>query len=115
MIRKVKKVLKIKTSYDRDLGYIKNKKCEKKIKATHKVKVLKTRMLKSNKFLPFSSEIEILKKKKNYVMFEKNKWIKTTDINPIDRKNKNILKILHSHAYFRGYSTLGSIFFLTRF
>ncbi|MFL2886426.1 MAG: NlpC/P60 family protein [Candidatus Pelagibacter sp.] len=94
VIRKVKNFLKIRTSYDRYHGYIKNKKFEKKIKATHKVKVLKTRILKSNKFLPFSSEIEILKKKKNYVMFEKNKWIKTTDINPIDRKNKNILKIL---------------------
>ena len=94
VLRKIKNYLKIRTSYDRYHGYIKKKKFKKKIKTTHKVKVLKTRILKSNKFLPFSSEIEILKKKKNYVMFEKNKWIKAKDINPINQKNKNILKIL---------------------
>ncbi len=27
-------------------------------------------------------------------MFEKNKWLKAKDINPINQKNKNILKIL---------------------
>ena len=64
VLRKVKNFLKIRTSYDKYHGFIKNKKFKKKIKATHKVKVLKTRVLKSNKFLPFSSEIEILKKKK---------------------------------------------------
>ena len=94
VLGKVKNFLKIRTSYDRYHGFIKKKKFEKKIKATHKVKVLKTKILKSNKFLPFSSEIEILKKKKNYVMFKKNKWIKAKDIDPINHKNKNILKIL---------------------
>jgi len=94
VLRKVKNFLKIRTSYDKYNGYIKNKKFEEKLKTTHKVKVLKTRILKSNKFLPFSSEIEILKKKKNYVMFEKNKWIKAKDIIPINQKNKNIHKIL---------------------
>ncbi len=94
VLRKIKNFFKIRASYDRYHGYIKIKKFKKKIKTTHKVKVLKTRILKSNKFLPFSSEIEILKKKKNYVMFEKNKWIKARDINPINQNNKNILKIL---------------------
>ena len=42
--------------------------------------MLKTKINKSNKFLPFSSEIEILKKRKSYVMFKKNKWIKLKDI-----------------------------------
>ena len=94
VLGKVKNFLKIRTSYDRYQGFIKNKKFEKKINATHKVKVLKTKIFKSNKFLPFSSEIEILKKKKNYVMFKKNKWIKAKDINPINQKDNNILKIL---------------------
>jgi len=94
VLKKVKNFLKIRTSYDRYIGYIKNKKFAKKINTTHKVKVLKTRILHSKKFLPFSSEIEILKKKKNYVMFEKNKWIKAKDINSINQKNNNILKIL---------------------
>ena len=88
VLRKVKNFLKIRTSYDKYHGYIKNKKFINEIKPTHKVKVLKTRIYKSNKFLPFSSEIEILKRKKNYIMFEKNKWIKQKDITLINKKEK---------------------------
>ena len=73
VLKKIKSFLKIKTSYDRYTGYIKNKKFIKKFKPTHKVKILKASIYKSNNFLPFSSEIEILKRKKNYVMFDKNK------------------------------------------
>jgi len=97
VLRKVKNFLKIRTSYDRYHGYIKNKKFINEIKPTHKVKVLKTRIYKSNKFLPFSSEIEILKRKKNYVMFEKNKWIKQKDITLINKKEKNFVKIFKSY------------------
>ncbi len=97
VLRKVKDFFEIRTSYDRYNGYIKNKKLINKINPTHKVKVLKTRINKSNSFLPFSSEIEIIKKKKNYVMFEKNKWIKKKDIAPINKKEKNFLKIFKSH------------------
>ncbi len=61
------------------------------------MKVLKTRINKSNNFLPFSSEIEILKRKKNYVMFEKNKWIKQKDITLINKKEKNFVKIFKSY------------------
>ncbi len=93
VLRKVKNFLKIRTSYDRYHGYIKNKKFINKIKPTHKVKVLKTRIYKSNNFLPFSSEIEILNRKKNYVMFKKNKWIKKKDITLINKKEKNFVKI----------------------
>ena len=93
VLRKVKNFLKIRTSYDRYHGYIKNKKFINKIKPTHKVKVLKTRVYKSNNFLPFSSEIEILNRKKNYVMFKKNKWIKKKDITLINKKEKNFVKI----------------------
>ena len=71
ILRKVKNFLKIRTSYDRYYGYIKNKKFANKIKPTHKVKVLKSKIYKSNNYLPFSSEIQILKRKKNYIMFEK--------------------------------------------
>ena len=97
VLKKVKNFLKIRTSYDRYRGYIKNKKFINKIKPTHKVKVLKTRIYKSNNFLPFSSEIEILKRKKNYVMFEKNKWIKQKDITHINKKEKNFVKIFKSY------------------
>ncbi len=94
VLRKLKNFLKIRTSYDRYTGYIKNKKFIKKFKPTHKVKKLKTRIYKSNSFLPFSSEIEIIKRKKNYAMFKKNKWIKQKDITLINKKEKNFAKIL---------------------
>ena len=96
VLKKVKNFLKIKTFYDKYYGYIRKKKFVKKTKPTHKVKVLKTKIYKSNNYLPFSSEIEILKKKKNYVMFKKNKWIKQKDIVLISKKEKNCIKIFKS-------------------
>ena len=97
ILKKVKNFLKIKTFYDKYYGYIKNKKFINKIKPTHKEKVLKTKIYESNNFLPFSSEIEVLKKKKNYVMFTKNKWIKQKDIALINKKEKNFIKIFKSY------------------
>ena len=97
VLRKIKSFLKIRTSYDKYIGYIKNKNFIKKFKPTHKVKALKTRVHKSKNFLPFSSEIEIINKKKNYVMFEKNKWIKQKDIILINKKEKNFSKIFKSY------------------
>ena len=93
VLRKVENFLKIRTSYDKYHGYIINKKFNYKAKPTHKVKVLKTKIYKSNNFLPFSSEIEVLKRKKNYIMFKKNKWIKQKDITVINKKEKNFVKI----------------------
>ena len=95
VLKKTKNFLKIKTFYDRYSGFIKNKKFINKFNPTHKVKVLKTRIYKSNNFLPFSSEIQILKKKKNYVMFKKNKWIKKKDIYFISKKEKNFSKVFN--------------------
>ena len=96
VLKKVKNFLKIKTYYDKYYGYIKKKKFITKTNSTHKVKVLKTKIYKSNSFLPFSSEIEILKKDKNYVMFKKNKWIKQKDIVLLNKKERNFTKILKS-------------------
>ena len=93
ILKKTKNFIKIRTFYDKYPGYIKNKNFIKKFKPTHKVKVLKTKIYKSNKFLPFSSEIEILKKRKSYVMFKKNKWIKLKDITLINKKEKNFIKV----------------------
>ena len=94
VLKKIKSFLKIKTSYDKYTGYIKNKSFIKKFKPTHKIKVLKTKIYKSNNYLTFASEIEILKRKKNYVMFEKNKWLKKKDVIQINKKEKNFIKIL---------------------
>ena len=93
ILKKTKNFIKIRTFYDKYPGYIKNKNFIKKFNPTHKVKVLKTKINKSNKFLPFSSEIEILNKRKSYVMFKKNKWIKLKDITLINKKEKNFIKI----------------------
>ena len=93
ILKKSKNFIKIRTFYDRYYGYIKNKNFIKIFKPTHKVKVLKTRIYKSNKFLPFSSKIEIIKRKKNYIMFKQNQWIKQKDITLINKKEKNFSKI----------------------
>ncbi len=97
ILKKVKNFFEIRTSYDRYRGYIKKKKFINKINPTHKVKVLKTKIYNSNNFLSFSSKIEILNKKKNYVMFKKNKWIKQKDITHINKKEKNFIKIFKSY------------------
>tara|TARA_X000000368_G_scaffold409169_1_gene390765 strand:- start:2116 stop:2868 length:753 start_codon:yes stop_codon:yes gene_type:complete len=103
ILYKKKQFIKIKTDYDNYTGYIKLSKFINKFRETHKVKVLKSRILKNpnylrksktKKFLPFSSNIEVIKKKKKFVMFEKNKWLNSKDIKPIDQKDQNILKIL---------------------
>ena len=85
--------LKIKTYYDKYCGYIKKRRFIKKANPTHKVKVLKTKIYKSKNFLPFSSKIEILKRDRNYIMFQNNKWIKKKDITPISKKERNFVKI----------------------
>ena len=103
ILGKKKKFLKIKTHYDNYIGYTKLSKFSKDFKETNKVSVLKSRIFnspnnlkksKTKKFLPFASKIQIIKKKNNFVMFEKNKWLREKDINPINQKNKNVLKIL---------------------
>ena len=82
VLGKVKNFLKIRTSYDRYIGYIKDKNFIKKFKPTHKVKVLKARVYKSKNFLPFSSEIEIIKKKKKLCYVQKKQMEKTKKYNP---------------------------------
>ena len=103
VLGKKKKFLKIKTHYDNYIGYTKLSKFTKYFKETDKVSALKSRIFnspnnlkksKTKKFLPFASKIQIIKKKNNFVMFEKNKWLIKKDINPINQKNKNVLKIL---------------------
>ena len=103
ILDKKKKFLKIKTDYDNYIGYIKLSKFTKDFKETNKVSALKSRIYtspnnlkksKTKRFLPFASKIQIIKKKNNFVMFEKNKWLREKDINPINQKNKNVLKIL---------------------
>ena len=103
ILKKKKKFFKIRTAYDNYIGYIKSKKHLTRFVGTHKVSVLKARIFKypinskkfeSNVFLSFSSKIQILKKKKKFIMFDKNKWLCTKDVKLIKQKDKNIIKIL---------------------
>ena len=98
-----KRFLKVKTFFDQYIGYIKNKNnFEKNRIFTHKVNVLKSQIFnspfnkkkyRSKKFLSFSSHIKILKKKGSFIEFEKNKWIRTSDIKIKSNKIKNYSKV----------------------
>ena len=100
VIKKNKNFLKIKTDFDNYSGFIKVRKLNKKLNKTHKVIVLKSKIyskpkikFSTKKYLPFSSEIEILEKKNNFIMFEKNKWISFQEIEAIEKENMNFTKI----------------------
>ena len=104
ILYKKKGWLKIKTAFDKYVGYTKNIKYSNKLTPTHKISVQKTNIFSfpknSNKYkqikkLPFASRIEILKKYKNFIMFEKNKWIYLKDIKKDNFKEKNFIKILN--------------------
>ena len=99
IISRKKNWLKIKTSFDDYIGYIKNENYVNNFKPTHKIFVLKASIFDKAKrrtkyFLTFASKISIIQKNKNFIEFEKNKWIKKTNIKKIDYVEKNYLKIL---------------------
>ena len=101
VIKRNKNFLKIKTDFDDYIGFIKVGKFNKRLNKTHKVSVLKSEIyLKpkikfgTKKYLPFASEIEILNKDNNFVMFEKNKWIKFNDLEIINKRDMDFTKIL---------------------
>ena len=103
ILLKKNKFTKVKTSYDNYIGYIKSSNYINKFRPTHKISVLKSRIFKypknlekyrSKKFLSFSSKIQIIKKNKNFVMFDKNKWLNIKDTKLINQKEIDFLKIL---------------------
>ena len=102
ILSKKKSWIKIKTSFDNYIGFIKKRKFNHKFKPTNKICKLKSKIFKkiNNKFLPtnnflyFSSGISIKKKNKNYIEFEKNKWIKISDTKKINHHENNFTKIL---------------------
>ena len=103
IIKKEKNFFKIRTKYDNYIGFFKPSKYLTNFAGTHKVSVLKSRIFKypknlkkfkSKNFLSFSSKIQVLKKKNNFVMFDKNKWLFTKDIKLINQKEKSIIKVL---------------------
>ena len=98
ILTKSKKWIKIKSLFDNYVGYIKNKDYVAKHNPKYKIYSLKADIFnnqnkKIKTFLPFGSKIEEINKKKNYIEFEKNKWIKKKDIKIITHKEKNFNKI----------------------
>ena len=101
ILLKRKKYLKIKTHYDNYIGYIKKDKFLENFKPSHKISKVKSRIffkkgkrfLSSNHYLYYGSGVCIRNENKKYIEFEKNKWIKKSDIKNIDHYEKNYIKV----------------------
>ena len=100
ILKKYKDWYKIKTDYDKYVGFIRKKKFEKfTYKPTHKVSSLKANVFskpyKSSKIkmkLSFASLLQIKTDKNNFLNFDKY-WIQKTDVVPINYKEKIFKKI----------------------
>ena len=78
ILSKNKNWMKIKTSFDNYIGYIKNKNFTNNHKPTHKVFILKANIFnklnnKTKFFLPFASRVSIIQENKKFIEFEINK------------------------------------------
>jgi uncharacterized protein YgiM (DUF1202 family) len=99
ILSKNKNWVKIKTSFDNYIGFIKNKNYTNDYKPTHKVFALKANIFNKQKketkyFLPFASKILIIQEDQKFVEYEKNKWIEKKYIKKIDHLEKNYLRVL---------------------
>ena len=99
IISKNKSWIKIKVLFDNYTGYIKNKDYTEDHKPTHKIFILKANIHNKQKnktkyFLPFASRISKIQEDKRFIEFEKNKWIKKSDIKKINHMEKDYLKVL---------------------
>ena len=102
ILSKKKNWIKIKTSFDNYVGFIKKNKFNHNFKPTYKIYKLKSKIFRNvnNKFLPtknflyFASGISVKRRSKNYIEFEKNKWIKMNDTKKINHQETNFIKIL---------------------
>ena len=104
IISKGKNWFKIKTSFDDYVGYIKKKRFSKKLKTNYKIFKIKSRIFKrinnrfkpTDKFLYFASKIKVLNTYKNFLEYEKNKWVKKSEVKNNKHKEKNFSKIIRS-------------------
>ena len=98
ILLKNKNWIKIKSLYDNYIGYIKNEKYVVDHNPSYKVYSLKATIfrklnIKTKNSLPFGSKVSIIKDNKNFVEFERNKWLKKSDLKKINHKEKNFIKI----------------------
>ncbi len=97
ILSKNKNWIKIKTSFDNYIGYIKNAQYVEKFKPNYKVSNLKAKIFKkpnssSKNWLTLGSKLSVIDENKNYIKIEKNKWIKKKDIKKINHKEKDFIK-----------------------
>ena len=98
VIENKKSWIKIKTINDNYYGFIKKEKLKKELKIIFKTYKLKTKIFPKsdrNTFLAFNSRLSVINKKKNFIEFEKGKWVRKIDIKPINHKEKNFVKVLN--------------------
>ena len=101
ILLKRKKYIKIKTHYDNYIGYIKKDKFLENFKPSYKISKIKSRIffkrdkrfLSSNHYLYYGSGVCKRNENKKYIEFEKNKWVKKSDIKNIDHYEKNYIKV----------------------
>ena len=94
--------IKIKTGFDKYLGFIKDGSFITSFEPCYKIsstrswvyKKVKSNFVKTKKYLYFSSIIQNLENKKDYIKFEKNKWIKKKELKKLNHYEKNYKKIL---------------------
>ena len=113
--------LKIKTNYDNYTGYIRKKKfLIKEFVPTFKVSSKKTeiftkrnkKLIKTNRFLFFASRIKKIEEYKNFIEFEKNKWIKKKHLKKIkffENNPNKIFKLFLNSKYLWGGKTSDGI------
>jgi uncharacterized protein YgiM (DUF1202 family) len=98
ILSKNKKWVKIKNVFDNYVGYVKHENFSNDHRPTHKICNLKANIFQKSKsktknFLPFGAKISIINRNKKFVEFEKNKWVKKTDIKKLHYREKNFVKI----------------------
>ena len=98
ILSKNKNWIKIKTSFDNYIGYIKNEKYTNEYTSSHKVCSLKAtifnnQIIKTKNYLPFGSRVSIIRENKEFLEFENNKWLKKNDLKKVSHTEKNLVKI----------------------
>ncbi len=101
ILSKKKDWVKIKTSFDNYIGFIKKNRFKDNFIPSKKIFKIKSRIykkkkkkfFKTNNFLYFGSGIEVKNKDLNYIEFEKNSWLKKNSIKKINHIENNFNKI----------------------
>ena len=120
ILSKSKGWIKIKTNFDKYSGFIEKDIFKTSFNPSHKIfsaksliyKKVKSNLIKTKKYLYFSTEIQNLESKKNFIKFDKNKWIKKKDLkkfNHLEKNYKKILKLFLNTKYLWGGKSVDGI------